>query len=168
MHINDIFKKATSQNASDVHLKVGEYPMFRINGDLQVMESSSKMKLEEMNDIFNQVTNEDQREMFKNELELDLGYQADNLGRFRINIFLEEGTIGLACRPIKIEIPSLDSRVKIKIPSGTQPGDLIKLKAQGMPKLYDRGRGDMIVKIQVIVPKHLSRKQKKQIEQLDN
>lgn len=66
----------------------------------------------------------------------------------------------------KIEIATLDGRVKLKIPTGTQPGDLIKLNGQGMPYLYGRRRGDLIVEIQLQVPKKLSRKQKRIIEQL--
>lgn len=66
----------------------------------------------------------------------------------------------------KIEIPSLEGKIQLKIPAGTQPGEMIKLKGQGMPRLYDQGRGDMIVKIQVSMPKHLNRQQKKLIEEL--
>jgi twitching motility protein PilT len=108
MHINDLLKIAVNLNASDVHLKVGEYPMLRINGELQIMEGSKKMEVGEMNEFFHQVSNEAQQEIFKNELEMDLSYQAQNLGRFRINIFQEEGTIGLACRPISLKIPTFE------------------------------------------------------------
>jgi molecular chaperone DnaJ len=67
----------------------------------------------------------------------------------------------------KIEIPSLDGQIKLKIPAGIQPGEMIRLKGRGMPRLYGRGRGDMIVRVQVVVPKKLSRKQKQLIEELD-
>jgi len=66
----------------------------------------------------------------------------------------------------KIEIPALDGQIKIKIPAGLQPGEMIKLKDQGMPCLYGRGRGDLIVRVQVGVPKKLSRQQRKIIEEL--
>ena len=52
----------------------------------------------------------------------------------------------------KIEIETLDERVNLKIPPGTQPGDLIKLNNKGMPHLYGRGRGDLIIEIQLQVP----------------
>jgi len=68
----------------------------------------------------------------------------------------------------KIKIPAIDNEMKIKIPAGIQPGEMIKLKGHGMPRLYSRGRGDMIVKIQVVVPKNLSRRQKQLIEELAN
>jgi molecular chaperone DnaJ len=66
----------------------------------------------------------------------------------------------------KIEIPTLDGPVKLKIPPGIQPGEMLKLKGKGMPRLYGRGRGDLIVRVQVSVPKKLSRRQRKIIEEL--
>jgi molecular chaperone DnaJ len=68
----------------------------------------------------------------------------------------------------KIEIPTLDGQVKLKIPAGTQPGEMIKLRGKGMPQLYGQRRGDLIVKMQVKVPKRLSRQQKKLIKELQN
>ncbi|MFC1700611.1 molecular chaperone DnaJ [Patescibacteria group bacterium] len=66
----------------------------------------------------------------------------------------------------KIEIPTLSKSIRIKIPSGTQPGEIIKLKGKGMPRLYGRGSGDLLVRIKVNVPKRLSWKQKKLIKEL--
>ena len=66
----------------------------------------------------------------------------------------------------KIEIETLDGRVKLKIPAGAQPGDFIRLKGKGMTQLYGRSKGDLIIRIQVQIPKKLSRKQRKIIEQL--
>jgi len=67
----------------------------------------------------------------------------------------------------KIEIPTLEGSVKLKIPAGIQSGTILKLRNKGMPRLYAGGRGDLLVKIQVITPKKLSRQQKKLIEELD-
>jgi len=67
----------------------------------------------------------------------------------------------------KIEIPTLeDSVIKLSIPAGIQPGEMIKLKAKGMPRLYNKSSGDLIAKIQVNIPKKISRKQKKIIKEL--
>ena len=67
----------------------------------------------------------------------------------------------------KIEIPIIDGKVKLKIPSGIQPGEMIKLKDKGMPTLYGRSKCDLIIRIQVKVPKKISRKQKKLIKELN-
>ncbi len=81
---------------------------------------------------------------------------------YNLNIDFVQAVLG-----DKIEIPIIDSRIKLKIPSGTQPGEMIKLKGKGMPMLYGRGKGDLIIKIQVKVPKKINSKQKKLIKELN-
>jgi len=66
----------------------------------------------------------------------------------------------------KIEIPTLDGDLKLKIPAGTESGQLFRLKAKGMPRLNGYGRGDEYVKINIKVPKRLSRKEEELIEKL--
>ncbi|MDP2926882.1 MAG: DnaJ C-terminal domain-containing protein, partial [bacterium] len=66
----------------------------------------------------------------------------------------------------KIEIPTLDGDLKLKIPAGTESGQLFRLKAKGMPRLNGYGRGDEYVKINIKVPKKLSRKEEELIEKL--
>lgn len=66
----------------------------------------------------------------------------------------------------KIKIPTLDGSVKLRIPAGIQPGEMLRLRSKGMPRLYGRGRGDLIVKVQVSVPKKLSRRQRELIKEL--
>ena len=66
----------------------------------------------------------------------------------------------------KIEIPTLDGNLKLKIPAGTESGQLFRLKARGMPRLNGYGRGDEYVKINIKVPKKLSRKEEELIEKL--
>ncbi|MDN5330995.1 MAG: molecular chaperone DnaJ [Tepidanaerobacteraceae bacterium] len=60
----------------------------------------------------------------------------------------------------EIEVPTLDGRVKLKIPEGTQPGTRFRIKGKGMPHLRGYGRGDLHVKVNVVIPKKLSEKQK--------
>jgi twitching motility protein PilT len=108
MHINDLLKKVINQGASDLHLKVGSRPVVRIDGELQVMADSASISVDDMNDIFCQVASDDQRKIFENELEMDFSYQAPNLGRFRINVLQEEGMTGLVCRPIRLEVPTIE------------------------------------------------------------
>ena len=73
-----------------------------------------------------------------------------------------------ACLGGKIEIPTLENKVNLKIPAGVQSGEMIRLRGKGMPRLYERKEGDLIVKVQVEVPKKLSRQQRKLIEELGN
>lgn len=65
-----------------------------------------------------------------------------------------------------VEIPTLDGRVKIKLEPGTQPGKLLRLKGKGLPEVNSYAKGDLLVHVNVWVPKHLSKEEKKVIEKL--
>ncbi|MCM8803813.1 MAG: molecular chaperone DnaJ [Candidatus Omnitrophica bacterium] len=88
------------------------------------------------------------------------------------NIYLEVPiTITQAVLGDEIEVPTLTGKIKLKIPPGTQNGDLLRLRNMGMPKLNGYGKGDMIVKIKVLIPKKLSRQQQilyQQIKETEN
>jgi len=61
----------------------------------------------------------------------------------------------------EIEVPTIDKQMtKLKIPEGTDPGRLFHIKGMGMPRLQRFGRGDLVVKVNIDVPKQLSNKQK--------
>ncbi len=65
----------------------------------------------------------------------------------------------------QIEVPTLDGRVKMKIPSGTQSGKIFRLKGKGIPSLDGYQRGDQHVRITVEVPEKLTKKQRELLEQ---
>lgn len=60
----------------------------------------------------------------------------------------------------EIEIPTLEEKVKLKIPEGTQPGTRFRLRSKGIPHIKGYGRGDLIVHVDVVIPKKLNEKQK--------
>ena len=66
----------------------------------------------------------------------------------------------------ELTVPTLDGNAKIKIPSGTQPETIFKLKGKGFPKLRGFGRGDMLVKVHLSIPKKINSKTRKLIETL--
>ncbi len=66
----------------------------------------------------------------------------------------------------KVDIKTVDGVVSLKIPAGIQSGQVLKLSGKGVPHLRRRGRGDHLVKIKVITPKSLTRKQRKILEEL--
>jgi len=68
----------------------------------------------------------------------------------------------------KINIETVDGNVKMKIPAGTQSGEIYRVRSKGVPKLRGIGRGDHLVEVIVDIPTKLSRKEKKIIEQLRN
>lgn len=63
-----------------------------------------------------------------------------------------------------LDVPTLDGKVTMKIPSGTQPGALFRLKGKGIPALRGGGRGDQLVKVRIEVPKTLDDTQRDLLE----
>jgi molecular chaperone DnaJ len=66
----------------------------------------------------------------------------------------------------EIEIPAVDGAVKVKVPEGTQSGKELRVRGRGVPHLNERGRGDLIVRVIVQIPKKLTREQRELVEQL--
>lgn len=67
----------------------------------------------------------------------------------------------------KIDIETIHGKIKLKIPEGTQSGITFKIKEKGITKLKGKGQGDHFVKVRVVIPKNLSRKDKKRLEEID-
>ena len=89
-------------------------------------------------------------------------YQRSGTELFReIIITYPEAVLGK-----KFKLETLDGPVKVKIPSGTQPGEDIVVRGKGMPALHGRGRGNLHLVVTLVVPKKVSRKEKKLIEEL--
>jgi twitching motility protein PilT len=108
MHVNDLLKLAVEAGASDLHLKVGSYPMMRVRGDLVPANESARLSHEDTVGMAAAVMSTQQRQKFKDSLEIDLAYSVPGLGRFRCNVFQQRGTIGLVLRVIPIGIKSID------------------------------------------------------------
>src|SRR6188508_224208 len=108
MHVNDLLKLAVEAGASDLHLKVGSYPMMRLRGDLVPANEASRLTHEDTVGMAAAVMSTQQRQKFKDSLEIDLAYSVPGLGRFRCNVFQQRGTIGLVLRVIPIGIKSID------------------------------------------------------------
>ena len=79
---------------------------------------------------------------------------------------LIEAKIGIhqAALGTQIEVPTLDGKVRLKVPAGTQPGKVFRLKGKGVPDLHSYGTGDELVRINVDIPEHLSAEERKLLE----
>ncbi len=108
MEINELLKIAISQSASDLHIKVGSPPILRITGELSPMTSEERISQQEAMKIAFAVMSPGQREIFKQKNEIDLAYSVPGLGRFRCNVFIQRGTIGLVFRVIPMRIQSIE------------------------------------------------------------
>ncbi|HPB01613.1 MAG TPA: DnaJ C-terminal domain-containing protein, partial [Bacteroidales bacterium] len=67
----------------------------------------------------------------------------------------------------QIDVPTLDGKARIKIPAGTIPGKMFRLKGKGLPALNSYGRGDLIVSINIWVPQSVSKDEKTFLEQMN-
>jgi molecular chaperone DnaJ len=66
----------------------------------------------------------------------------------------------------EIEVPTLDGKSKVNVPTGTQPGKVLTLKGKGVPHLRGSGRGDELILIEVEIPSHMNADQKRLFEEL--
>jgi molecular chaperone DnaJ len=67
----------------------------------------------------------------------------------------------------EIEIPTLDGKASLKIPEATQPGAVFHLRGKGIPHLQSHGRGDQVIRINVMIPSRLTEKQKELLQQFE-
>ena len=88
-------------------------------------------------------------------------------GRKNGNITIElPVTFSEAALGTEVMVPTIDGRVKLKVPAGTQSGRTFRLKGKGAPKLKGKGNGDMLVKVKVVVPQKLTKDEKDLIKGL--
>jgi twitching motility protein PilT len=104
MHLNDLLKIAIDRGASDIHLKVGSYPVIRINGKLLAMTEQKRLMQEDTIAMAFSIMSARQKQKFKDHFELDMSYSVPGLGRFRCNVFQQRGTVGMVLRVIPVRI----------------------------------------------------------------
>jgi twitching motility protein PilT len=108
MHVNDLLKIAVDRRASDLHLKVGSYPMLRIGGELVRASDEKRLDHEDLVAMSAAILSGTERQKFKDAQEVDLAYSVPGLGRFRCNVFQQRGTVGLVLRVIPMQIMTID------------------------------------------------------------
>ncbi len=107
MNLKQMLLEMLKRKASDLHLRVGIRPYVRVNGVLESLDAEP-MTVEGMQGVLNQILNEEQQKKFQKRNELDLALSVAKIGRFRINIFRQRGTSGLALRAVNTKIPSFE------------------------------------------------------------
>jgi len=98
--IDDLLRVATSHGASDLHLKVGVFPVMRIGGELHPVADAPRLKPEDTLDMAFSMMSNRQKQRFKEVSEVDIAYGVAGLGRFRANIFQQRGTVSIVLRVI--------------------------------------------------------------------
>jgi twitching motility protein PilT len=108
MDLSEVLLVALNNRASDIHFKVGQPPVLRIDGELIPLKDYSAMDASEIAKMAYQIMSERQRERFLREMEIDMGYGISGMGRFRVNIFQQRGTIAIALRVIPFGIKGFE------------------------------------------------------------
>ncbi len=106
--LKDMLTLAVKIAASDIHLKTFSAPTFRVNGQLVKVEEFGSLSPEDVDKIREEALNEEQRAFFKENHEIDLAYSLPGVGRFRLNMFKQRGSVGMVFRIIPFNVKSLD------------------------------------------------------------
>ena len=107
MALNDILKVAVKGGASDIHLKSGLPPMFRVDGALVPLKNGERMMPDEIQQIAIDIMNPVQKTRFDEHREADLAYGIAGLGRFRVNVFQQRGSLGIVFRVIPFGVKTV-------------------------------------------------------------
>jgi len=108
LDINDLLKQSAAYDASDLHVKVGNPPVIRVDGQLHPVPNTRRITQEDVMKMGFSVMNDAQKEKFKRSSEIDIAYSVPGLGRFRVNLFQQRGTIGMVFRLIPVKILTLE------------------------------------------------------------
>jgi len=100
--------EALSLEASDVHIKVGAPPIFRINGVLRPLNQLKPLDHNDVSKMAFGLMNDWQKERFIKNREIDMGYEVYGMGRFRVNVFQQRGKMRIALRIVPYQIKSLE------------------------------------------------------------
>jgi len=111
MNLNELLKVTFEKRASDLHVKVGVPPILRIDGRLTPIETEKRLTQEDALGIALGIMNPTQKAKFKEHNELDMAYAVPGLGRFRVNVFQQRGSVGMVFRMVPAKILSFEDLV---------------------------------------------------------
>jgi twitching motility protein PilT len=108
----DLMKGANEQRASDIHIKVGNPPMYRIDGALKRLESD-ELTEDDVQELLTTLASDKDIMKFNKVMELDLSYKYEDIARFRVNVCKDDGETRIVMRLIPIKIMTLE---ELKLP----------------------------------------------------
>lgn len=107
MELKALLEKMVKENASDLHMKAGTPPVLRINGKLVVLKDEP-LNPEELKKIALKIMSKEQQAAFSAQKEIDFAIGVAGLSRFRVNVYLQRGSVAIAMRTIPISAQSID------------------------------------------------------------
>lgn len=109
MQLNEILAIGVKARGSDIHIKTGLPPVVRIDGRLHPIPNAPRLTPDAVSAMADGIMNERQRRQLAEQYEVDLSYGVPGLGRFRVSVYFQRGTVAMVLRAISTGIPSLDS-----------------------------------------------------------
>ncbi len=107
LHLDDLLRYTAEQGASDLHLSVGLPPMIRMDGKL-IPTDYMPLTPRDTQRLVYDILNNEQIQWFEKTKELDFSYGVKDIGRFRVNVYRQRGSIGAAMRAIPSKVPSME------------------------------------------------------------
>ena len=107
MTLKQMLVEMLNRQSSDLHIRVGVRPHLRVSGRLEQI-ATEPVTIDLMDQIVSQILNEKQKERFLRKNEMDLALSVAKLGRFRINLFRQRGTAGIAIRAVNTTVPTFE------------------------------------------------------------
>jgi twitching motility protein PilT len=108
VELNEILKIALKGGASDIHLKPGLPAMFRVDGTLVPLKNGERLTPDQVSRMATGIMNPVQQARFDETREVDLAYGIAGLGRFRVNVFQQRGTMGIVFRVIPFGVKTIE------------------------------------------------------------
>jgi twitching motility protein PilT len=108
INIDSLLRTASKNKASDLHLKVGNCPYVRVDGELRPLPEYDRIGPEDVLNIAFGMMTDRQKQKFKENIDLDMAYGVPGLGRFRVNVFQQRGNIGMVFRVIPTTIQTIE------------------------------------------------------------
>ncbi len=103
--LDRVLQAARQLGASDVHLKAGLPPIFRIKGDLRTVRDVPPLTRDVLQSFALGIMNDRQRELFERNWDVDLAYATNDGARYRVNVFQQRGAVGMVMRLIPPDVP---------------------------------------------------------------
>lgn len=106
--IDGLLQHMTDRGSSDLHIKVGSPPAIRLNGKLLILSEYESLTAEQTQALALGMMDDRQKASFENHREADFAYSLSGVGRFRVNVFRQRGSIGMTLRRVATERASLE------------------------------------------------------------
>jgi len=124
-HMDELLRLMVEAGASDLHVKAGSPPMMRVDGELRPFEMPA-LDPEDTKDYAASLMSDKQIRRFSETNELDFAYSAPQIGRFRVNVYRQRGSISVAMRQVAAVIPTFE---ELLLPAAVEK---LSLEPRGM------------------------------------